>query len=117
MIGGILCGFFSGILGGMGIGGGVVLIPALVLFMNMPQQTAQGINLLYFIPTAAGALYFHIKNGLVNKKLVISYGICGILGAVLGAIIAASVSPKVLKTLFSVFLLLIGVFEVFKKKK
>ena len=45
----IIIGFFSGIISGMGIGGGALLIPAVVFFCKMSQQQGQFINLLYFI--------------------------------------------------------------------
>ena len=57
----ILTGFLSGIISGMGIGGGTILIPALSLFLNINQHTAQGVNLLFFIPTAIVALFIHKK--------------------------------------------------------
>ena len=48
----ILIGLISGIISGMGIGGGTILIPALTIILSMEQNTAQAINLIYFIPTA-----------------------------------------------------------------
>ena len=48
----ILIGLVSGVISGMGIGGGTILIPALCFIMNLEQQQAQNINLLFFIPTA-----------------------------------------------------------------
>ena len=56
-------GFFSGIISGMGIGGGTILIPALLFLTEVNQQQAQGVNLIYFIPTAVMALITHRKNG------------------------------------------------------
>ena len=50
-------GFISGIISGMGIGGGVILIPLLAIFTSLGQHEAQGINLLYFLPSAACALF------------------------------------------------------------
>ena len=47
MIINIITGFFSGIISGMGIGGGAILIPALIMIEKINQQTAQGINLTY----------------------------------------------------------------------
>ena len=61
-------GFISGIISGMGIGGGAILIPALVMLTDLSQQSIQGINLIYFIPTAIAALISHIKDGNVEKR-------------------------------------------------
>ena len=57
----ILIGLISGIISGMGIGGGTILIPALTIILNMEQKTAQAINLIYFIPTAVTAVITHLK--------------------------------------------------------
>ena len=70
----VVIGFLSGIISGMGIGGGAILIPALILAENIKQQTAQGINLTYFLPTAAVALLVHIKNKNVEVKTALIIG-------------------------------------------
>lgn len=61
-----LAGFFTGILSAWGIGGGTLLLLVMSLFLGVDQITAQGINLLYFLPTAAMALVQHRKNGLLG---------------------------------------------------
>ena len=60
-------GFLSGILSGMGVGGGMILIPVLTIFAGASQHTAQTVNLYYFIPSAAAALVVHIKK--IRPKL------------------------------------------------
>ena len=52
----IVIGALAGVISGMGIGGGVILIPALVFFTSISQHGAQAVNLLYFLPTAVAAL-------------------------------------------------------------
>ena len=64
----ILIGLFSGIISGMGIGGGVLLIPFLVLFNDVSQIDAQGVNLVVFIPVAIIALLTHRKEGNLESK-------------------------------------------------
>ena len=59
-------GFFSGIISGMGIGGGTILIPALLFLTEVNQQQAQGVNLIYFIPTAVVALIAHRRIGTLR---------------------------------------------------
>ena len=59
----ILAGALTGILSGFGIGGGTLLLIYMTSFAGVPQNLAQGVNLLYFLPTAATALPAHIKNG------------------------------------------------------
>ena len=74
----IITGFLSGIIGGMGIGGGTILIPIMTIFLGFDQKTAQAVNLIYFIPTAITALTIHIKNKQIEKNnlwLLIVFGI------------------------------------------
>ena len=77
----LAAGFFAGTVAGMGIGGGAVLIPVLAMVLGMDQRTAQGINLLYFIPTGLIALWMHKKNKKINKKLVKGLAWYGIFAA------------------------------------
>ena len=60
-----LAGAVCGVLSGLGIGGGSLLMIWLTALQDLPQRQAQGINLLYFLPTAGASLLFHIKNKLV----------------------------------------------------
>ena len=57
-----IIGFFAGIIGGMGMGGGTILIPALVLLANIDPKLAQSINLISSIPMTIVALFIHVKN-------------------------------------------------------
>ncbi len=117
MIGAIIAGLLSGVISGMGIGGGTILIPALTMFLQIGQHQAQGVNLLYFLPTAAVSLWVHFKNKSVNFKLSIPIILFGLLGAVLGALLAGILKAKLLRRLFGVFLLAMGCYEIFKKEK
>ena len=63
----LLLGFLGGIPAGMGMGGGTVTIPLLLLFGGVPQKIAQSANLFAFLPTGACALNVHMKNGLLQK--------------------------------------------------
>lgn len=57
-------------LSGFGIGGGTLLLIYMTAFAGVPQNLAQGVNLLYFLPTAATALPAHIKNGYIDRQTV-----------------------------------------------
>jgi uncharacterized membrane protein YfcA len=63
-------GAAAGIVSGMGIGGGVILIPALTMILGAEQHSAQGANLIYFIPTAVAAIFTHAKNKAIETKLL-----------------------------------------------
>ncbi len=110
----ILIGFFSGIISGMGIGGGAILIPAIIMAEKISQQTAQGINLTYFIPTALIALFVHLKNNSIRVKTALILGGFGLPGAVLGSMLAGSLRSNLLRQLFGIFLLFVGIYEIFK---
>ncbi len=101
----------------MGIGGGAILIPALVIFLGIEQHTAQAVNLLFFIPTAIVALFIHIKNKSVEIKAAGIIIICGVIGAVAGAYVATSLSSGFLKRMFGVFLLAMGIYELTRAAK
>lgn len=105
-------GLISGIVSGMGIGGGTVLIPALGLFFDMPQKTAQNINLIYFIPTAIVALITHIKQKRIETKSIKAIIPLGIVGAAIGSLIALSLGNELLRTMFGWFLLVMGIREI-----
>ncbi len=109
-----MIGFVSGIISGMGIGGGAILIPALILLEGINQQTAQGVNLLYFLPTAIISLIVHIKNKNVEIKTALILGGSGVVGAIGGSLFAVQLSGTLLRKLFGFFLLLIGVYEVYQ---
>ncbi len=110
----ILIGALSGIISGMGIGGGAILIPALTLIIGIDQKLAQGINLVYFLPTAVIALIIHIKNKNADLKTAVIIGICGIAGAIGGSLFAMRIGGDILRRMFGIFLLLIGLREVYK---
>ena len=114
MIAGVLAGFLSGIISGMGIGGGAILIPVLTMLLGFGQRQAQFINLVYFIPTASAALYKHNRNGNIEKGVLKPFVIFGVAGSVVGALFASWAGDGLLKTMFGVFLGVMGIFEIIK---
>ena len=81
----------------------------------MGQQEVQIINLIYFIPTALIALYFHNKNNLIEKKILKPIILTGFIGAVVGSFIATSLDGDILRKIFGVFLSIMGIVEIRKK--
>ena len=104
----VLAGLICGVLSGFGIGGGSLLMVWLTAAQSMEQRTAQGVNLLYFLPTAACSLFFHVKNKQIVWRAVIPAALAGCLTAIPGAL---------LRKLFGGFLVLVGISEVFFKGK
>lgn len=107
--------FLTGILASMGLGGGMILILYMTLIAGMEQLTAQGVNLLFFIPIAAAALIIHTKNKLVKWKKIVPAIICGVLSAIAGTYIAQSIGNDYLTKIFAVFVLITGIKELFSK--
>ena len=113
----VLAGLVCGVLSGFGIGGGSLLMVWLTAVLSMEQRTAQGVNLLYFLPTAACSLIFHVKNKQIVWKAVIPAVVAGCLTAIPGAVLAGNLDTELLRKLFGGFLILIGLSEVFLKGK
>lgn len=101
----------------MGMGGGAILIPALVLAINPEQHIAQSVNLLFFVPTAIIALVIHIKNKQIDFKMAWPIIISGLCGAFFGSLFAARLGGGQLKKLFGFFLIAMSIYEMFRKGK
>ena len=109
----LIIGFISGIVSGMGMGGGTILILLLSIFMNLDQHQAQAINLVFFIPTAISAIVIGIKNKNIQWKLAIPIVIAGIIGAAISAKISTKMDVGLLRKLFGIFLLIIACYEIY----
>ena len=107
----LLAGLLFGVLGGMGMGGGVILIPVLTWFLGAAQQEAQGLNLLCFLPMSALALAMHLHKKQVNIPLALGLAAGGLAGSLLGAHLAAGLETGLLRRLFGGFLLGLGVWR------
>lgn len=112
----IVAGVASGVLGGMGMGGGTVLIPALTIFFGVEQKVAQAINLVAFVPMAAVSLIVHIKNERVKKEGLLSMVIPACTVSLCGSIAAAKIDGKILGRIFGGFLLLLSIFQFFSRE-
>ncbi len=103
--------FFGAVLSALGMGGGGVLLIYLTAFEGMGQFTAQGINLIFFIPIAAVSLWFHIRGKLVDWRLALLLLPAGIAGVFLGASLAGKLPEELLRRLFAGLLAVIGLRE------
>ncbi len=112
-----LAGAVTGVLSGFGIGGGTLLLIYMTAVAGLDQHLAQGINLLYFLPTAATALPSHLKNGFVDKKTALPAILAGLLGTALAAWVATALDVSLLRKLFGAYLIYIGLRELFRKKR
>lgn len=110
-----LAGTVTGVLSAFGIGGGSLLLIYMTTFAGVAQNLAQGINLLYFLPTAAASLPTHFKNGYVEKAVLLPAIAAGLAGTALAAWVATALDVSLLRKCFGVFLLIIGTQQLFKK--
>lgn len=111
----ILVGILTGATASMGLGGGFILLVYLSVFTEIPQDIAQGINLLFFLPIALLSLIIHIKikNKLTDLKLVGKYLILGLPCAIAGSYVAGITDVAVLRKLFGIFVLYIGINQLY----
>ena len=112
-----LCGLGASIISAWGVGGGTLLLLVMTLFLGVEQRTAQGINLLFFLPTAVSALVCHAKNGFLDKPTLKSAVPTAVAAALIGAWIATAVDVEILRKPFGVYLLLSGVSLVWPQKE
>ena len=113
----VLAGLITVVISAWGIGGGSLLVVYLTAFTGVAQQTAQGINLMYFLPTSLSALWSHIKNKLVETKLALYAAAAGVLTAVTTSFLASGIDTSLMKKIFGVFIIIIGLSEVFRKRE
>jgi hypothetical protein len=105
----ILLGLLAGtVAASLGVGGGIIYVPALVVLFAFDQHIAQGTSLAIILPTAIVATIAHARLGNVRWPLAVPIAIAGIAGAALGAWIALSLDADLLRRLFGVFLLLMA---------
>jgi len=112
-----LTGLVSGLLAGMGMGGGTLLIPLLTTIFGFNQKMAQGINLFAFCVMAIFVLVIHIKNKLINIKVAINFSIFAIIFCILGALLANLIKSSTLRVFFGCLLIFISIFECVEQIK
>lgn len=113
----IIIGILSGIAASMGFGGGFILIIYLTAFSDVNQITAQGVNLLFFLPVALVSLIIHQKNGLIKWKVLLRLIPGGIIGILLGTFISSHIDVDFLQKLFAGLLIFVGFKELFHKNE
>ena len=105
----VAVGATSGVLAGLlGVGGGVLLVPFLVLAVGMTQHEAEATSLLVVLPTAIVASLTLWRKGVGDLPAALGMGVVGAVGAAAGALLALSLPGGALRTVFAVFLGLVG---------
>ena len=113
----ILLGLAAGILSGLiGIGGGILIVPALVFLFGFSQQQAQGTTLALLVPPIGIlAAWTYYKHGFVDLKVAAFIAVGFIVGSLLGARFATGISNDLLGKIFGTFLILIGLKMIYGK--
>lgn len=111
---GIVAGFMSSM---VGIGGGLVIVPALVLMYGMDQKLAQGTSLLMLaLPVTAAGAFTYYKAGNINWQASLLIGATFILGGYLGGTLANKLETTTIKRIFAIFMIVIAVKYLFFDK-
>ena len=80
-----LCGLGASIVSAWGVGGWTLLLLVMTLFLGVDQRTAQGVNLLFFLPTAVSALVCHARSGYLDKPTLKAAVPAAVIAALIGA--------------------------------
>ena len=108
---GLAAGFLSGL---VGIGGGIIIVPALVLLLGFTQKQAQGTSLgIMLLPIGILAVMQYYKQGYINVNYVLIVALAFVVGGFLGSKLALSLSDERMKKVFAVILFLISIKMLF----
>jgi uncharacterized protein len=111
---GIIAGFMSSL---VGIGGGLIIVPALVLLFGLNQKEAQGTSLMMLsLPVAFIGAYNYYKHGYSNWKIALLLASTFIIGGYLGSKVAIDMDMSVVKKIFAIFMLIVAVKYLFFDK-
>lgn len=104
---GIIAGYFSGL---VGIGGGVIIVPALVLLFGFTQYAAQGTTLALLVPPIGIlAVWKYYQKGFVDIKTASIICIGFVIGGYIGSITAVNIPQDTLRKIFAVLLVILGI--------
>jgi uncharacterized membrane protein YfcA len=114
----VVVGLLAGVLSGLvGLGGGVIIVPALVFLLGFSQHQAQGTSLgILLLPAGIFAVMGYYKRGYIDIKVVLLLFVGFLVGGLVGSKISLSVSEVMLKKIFAIALLLIAVKVLFFDK-
>jgi uncharacterized protein len=109
-LGAIAIGFAGGVIAGLlGVGGGVLFVPGLVVFLGLGQHQAEATSLLAIVPVAIVGAYNHDCHGSVRRADALLLGVLSLAGAAGGVVLANALSGAVLRDAFAALLLIIAI--------
>lgn len=106
----VIIGLLAGILSGLvGVGGGIIMVPLLVLLLGFSQHQAQGTSLtVLVVPVTALAVFNYYKEGYINWKYAAIIAVFFVVGSYFGSKLAVGIDQKMLKKIFGVVLIIIA---------
>ena len=114
MIFDVIVSFVLAALSGMGVGGGGLFVIFLAIFTDIPQLTAQGMNLLFFIFSASSSLIIHLTHRKIYVALIVVLILSGAVGAIFGTFVSQKIDPDILRKIFGAMLVITGIFALKK---
>lgn len=116
--GGLAIGVVSGFLAGMmGVGGGAIVVPALVVGLGFPQHLAQGTSLIQMIPTALSGTWTHHRLGHTRWDVAPWLGLGAIVGGWTGSVVAGWLPSPTLRYVFSAFVVMMGIHYILRSRR
>jgi uncharacterized membrane protein YfcA len=114
----VIIGLMAGVFGGMfGVGGAIIMIPALVYFLGVDQHTAQGTSVAIMLPPIGlFAAYNYYKAGQVNIWYAVIIAVAFMAGGYFGSMIALKVPENLMKKIFGILLILVALRMIFSKQ-
>jgi uncharacterized membrane protein YfcA len=112
---GVVAGAYAGLLG---LGGGIVMVPAMVLLLDQPQRVAEGTSLLAIVGISFVAARAHHRNRLILPRWAGLLAMGGVGGAVLGSLVALALikDDAVLQKIFGAFLIVLAVWIAMRRR-
>lgn len=114
----VIIGLMAGVFGGMfGVGGAIIMIPALVYFLGVDQHTAQGTSVAIMLPPIGlFAAYNYYKAGEVNIWYAIIIAAAFMIGGYFGSMLALKIPENLMKKIFGILLILVALRMIFSKQ-
>lgn len=109
VLGFVILGLATGLIASMmGIGGGIIFVPSLVVFFGFAQHVAQGTSLAIILPTAIVGTVLHARKGRVEWRVALLIAAGGVVGGLIGSRAALALDPDLLRRMFAALLVVIA---------
>src|SRR5690606_31314353 len=118
LVGLVLVGLASGTLAGLlGVGGGVLMVPAMIIFFGIPGAVAKGTSLTVIIPTSVVATLRNLRNSNADIPVAAAVGLSGLISSFLASKISVGLDPQTSNYLFACLLGVVAMRMLYKERK